>query len=38
MGLLADGLDLLSKGDLTYRIDDEVAAAYRSCATISTRP
>jgi methyl-accepting chemotaxis protein len=29
MGLLADGLDLLSKGDLTYRIDEEVAAAYQ---------
>ncbi|RDJ23651.1 methyl-accepting chemotaxis protein [Bosea caraganae] len=29
MGLLADGLDLLSRGDLTYRIDEEVAAAYQ---------
>ncbi|WP_439497088.1 methyl-accepting chemotaxis protein [Bosea sp. (in: a-proteobacteria)] len=28
MELLGEGLDLLSKGDLTYRIDAEVAASY----------
>lgn len=28
MGLLAEGLDLLSKSDLSHRIDAEVAAAY----------